>query len=175
MNSCLQTERKNLHKGKNRKCKTNVVIGRAMSQKQRELAGCGWTMNFEKGVCLLGMGRKREWMVGLSWEGSRKLLMCWLLRAFSHAFPKEVRGEAICEQQSGWKGIMTVEALLCTTRGCCGLVAKWLTYRSIFSPPHASPVLQRGQHCSAGFSFVQSLYTYPEATSLFLHSFVDII
>ena len=43
MNSCLQTERKNLHKGKNRKCKTNVVIGRAMSQKQR--VGRLWVNN----------------------------------------------------------------------------------------------------------------------------------
>ena len=74
-------------------------------------------------------------------EGKQEVVMCWLLMAFVSAFPREVRGEAICEKQMGQKGITTVEALLCATRGCCGLVAKWFTYQSIFSLPYASPVV----------------------------------
>ena len=78
MNSCLQTERKNLCKGRIEGARQNVVIGRAMSQKQRERIGRLWVNNelWKGSLSSWDAGRKREWMaaVGLSWEGSRRLL-----------------------------------------------------------------------------------------------------
>ena len=51
--------------------------------------------------------------------------MCWLLTAFVSCFPQgsERRGH-LPETNGAKRDIMTVEALLCATRGRCGLVAK---------------------------------------------------
>lgn len=113
-------------------------------------------------------------MVGLSWEEQEVVDVLAPEEPFLTLSQGSERERPSAENKAAEKGIMTVEALLCATRGCCGLVAKWLIYWEHESP-YAGPVLQRGQHYSAGFSFVQSLYTpILKATSLFLHSFVDI-
>ena len=103
-----------------------------MSQRQRERTGRLWgNSELRKGsLPSQDAGRKRECRIdsaaGLSCAGSRKLLMCWLLTAFVSCFPQgsERRGH-LPETNGAKRDIMTVEALLCATRGRCGLVAKW--------------------------------------------------
>ena len=102
-----------------------------MSQRRRERIGRLWgNSELRKGsLPSWDAGKKRECRIdsaaGLSCEGSRKLLMCWLLTAFVSCFPQgsERRGH-LPETNGAKRDIMTVEALLCATRGRCGLVAK---------------------------------------------------
>ena len=111
----------------------NVIIGRAMSQRQRERIGRLWgNSELRKGsLPSRDAGRKRECRIDSAqvWV-VREAGSCWCVgswqQAFVSCFPQgsERRGH-LPETNGAKRDIMTVEALLCATRGRCGLVAKW--------------------------------------------------